>query len=406
MNLFAIKPFLRSLRIQKVIIASFNTNVSGNQTTTRVSKLPKVFNTIKTLLATDKWRETIKIIEENRIKCTQKTLPVFSCLAANAFYDEDETLGWKILNEINAANQHPDYIAFQGYWKYCASRNKAEFIEFLEKMLKYIGQNEILVSRQVIDALNDEIKRIGGAVIETKVNYTGECESCHKTLDSIQLSALEFKKLKTQFEKLFVKNNMNLSELGIFKQLVNSKKTYDFIIDALNVTRIFPDSQGNIYRQSKLLAEMVEHLRRQNKRVFIIGKKHIEEWPEPSLNYIRRNASVFLTNYANDDTYMMYAALISGSKTDFISNDFFSEYRSQFEPIERRLFRQWQKQHQHLVSYDFRLDTFKIHKPKLYNCNAHKNLDGLWHIPFVTASSNLNKSNIRPLWGCIQLKGL
>lgn len=387
-------------KISKQCTFAYSTGLPSQQIK---SNLPKILNSIKTLSTTDEWRKSIEIIHENQIKCTRSTLPTFSCLAANAFYESDVTLAWNLLNAIKAANLNPNCIVFHTYWKYC-SANRAGFVEGIEKMLEWIGENEILVSGITLEELSMEIKSFHGTMSPTQITYDGICEKCQQELNPARLSELEFRTLKKKFEQIFVKSHIATSELSIFKGLVNSKKRYDFIIDALNVTRIFPESQGNIFKQSKLLADIVEHLKRQKKRVCIIGKKHINEWPEQPLNYVRQNASVFLTkNSSNDDIYMMYAAFVCGAKTDFISNDLFSEYRKLFNPTEQTLFRRWQKQHQNFISYDDRRG-FRIHRPKLYESNAHKNDGDRWHVPFVADPIKLNEKNSRISWACINLR--
>lgn len=118
---------------------------------------------------------------------------------------------------------------------------------------------------------------------------------------SIDLSTLEFQTLKKEFEKTSLNKEMILehstpSELIRFKQHVNKKRKFDYVIDGLNTAHAISASTGNLLKQSKHLAEVVEHFVKRKKRLLVIGRKHMETWPdEQHLNYIKKNATVFLT---------------------------------------------------------------------------------------------------------------
>lgn len=120
---------------------------------------------------------------------------------------------------------------------------------------------------------------------------------CRQALDEVRLSSIEFQMLKKEFEKMiFNKENIlahsSQSELIRFKQHVNKKRNYDCIIDGLNVALTVKD---NYLEQAKSLARVVEYFVQRKKRILVIGRKHINTWPEHQMNYIKMNATVFLT---------------------------------------------------------------------------------------------------------------
>lgn len=73
---------------------------------------------------------------------------------------------------------------------------------------------------------------------------------------------------------------------------MNKKRNYHYVIDGLNVALMIPN---NKLEQAKLLAQIVEYYVRRKKRVLVVGRKHMDCWPEQQLNYIKTHANVFLT---------------------------------------------------------------------------------------------------------------
>lgn len=370
----------------------------------------KYWNHLTRLTTTPEWRQVVQALRNEKINCGRSTLAIYNNLIVNAFWEADDALGWELLNIMNATNFQPNFEAFQAYWNYC-STDRHSFCENIEKMFEFISKNELIVSRVVIDDLSSKIERYGGSSIPVKIsNDTGVCENCQHQMQRLQQSALEFHELKREFEKVLVKPNITSVELPIFRQMVNKKKTFDYIVDALNVTRIFPDSKGNLYKQGILLARLVEQLKARNKKVFIVGKKHVERWPEQSINFVRKNATVYLSQskVAVDDILMMYAALISGQNAHFVTNDLLDEYPNEFSEKGKVFFRNWQKQHQHFVAYDDQTDKIHIQRPNRFICNANKDVDSdRWHLPYTEKPllhSLKGLVRIPIQWACIRLQ--
>lgn len=83
----------------------------------------------------------------------------FSLLAANAFWENEPEIGWKTLENIISQDFVPQCIAFSAYWNYCSSNREDGFIEKVEKMLEFIGENGILVSEAVISELHTALDK-------------------------------------------------------------------------------------------------------------------------------------------------------------------------------------------------------------------------------------------------------
>lgn len=371
---------------------------------------PTLFHELKTLSTTQNWRRAADFIISNEFQCNRSSLSIFNNLLSKAFLDADHTTGWEMLHRIGASNFQPDCKSFQAYWDYCTV-DKSNFAQNIEKMFEFIAEHDIIISKVAIEELGIRIKHFGGSATPTHISHeTGACERCQCHLQQIKHSQLEFNTLKREFEKVLIKPRISSDELFVFRQMVNKKKTYNYVIDALNVSRVFPESKGNILKQGKLLARLVEQLLEQKSRVFAVGKKHVNNWPEQSLNAVRKRATVYLAKDAGsiDDLLVIYAALISGPDTHFLTNDLFDEYPMELSKEGGKLFRKWQKQHQHFVSYDEEKDVIHIQRPYRFNCNANKDFEsGIWHIPYTDRPLMISlKGLIRvPIrWGCVKLK--
>lgn len=368
-----------------------------------------ILNELRIISTSENWRKAADLITNDGFHCTRSSLSIFNNLTSKAFLEADHTLGWEMLAKINASNFQPNCESFLAYWDFCTV-DKNTFPENVEKMFEFIAKNDIIVSKTVLEELSHRIQHFGGSAVPTTINYEGVCDQCQSQMQRWQQSTLEFNTFKKEFENVLVKAKITSVELGVFRQMVNKKKTFDYTIDALNVTRVFPESKGNIFKQGKLLARVVEQLKAQNKKVFVVGKKHVDSWPEQSINFVRKNATVYLTNQnaAVDDILMMYAALISGPNSHFVTNDLLEEYPEEFSESGKQLFRNWQKQHQHFVSYNNQTDSIQVHKPKRFICSANKDSGGeQWHIPFTEKpllSSLRGLIRIPINWSCIQLK--
>lgn len=128
-------------------------------------------------------------------------------------------------------------------------------------------------------------------------DFSGNCAVCRQALDDVRLSSHEFQMLKKEFEKTSLsKENIlahsSQAELIRFKQHVHKKRIFHYVIDGLNVGL---KMKNNYLEQAKGVAQIVEHFVKRNKRVLVIGRKHMNNWPERQINYIKTNAEIFLT---------------------------------------------------------------------------------------------------------------
>lgn len=128
---------------------------------------------------------------------------------------------------------------------------------------------------------------------------SGKCNSCRQYLSPVQLSATEFNQLSQAFlEKVLIRDNVFLKttpgELERFHTFINKVQPYDCVIDGLNVA-YSKGSKLPIGTLAKIMVDVLKYFVRQKKRVLVIGREHMNNWPKAQLNYIRKNSNLFLT---------------------------------------------------------------------------------------------------------------
>lgn len=105
---------------------------------------------------------------------------------------------------------------------------------------------------------------------------------------------------------------------------------------------------------------------------------------------------------SDDDLYILYAALISGERTHFVSGDRMRTYSQRMSPAGRVLFKEWQKQHQTcLILKEKNKKTFKLQRPLKYKQCAHKNVQQQWHVPYIEKPTEKQHRNVEAIkWTC------
>lgn len=131
------------------------------------------------------------------------------------------------------------------------------------------------------------------------LNFSGRCQSCSKTLDCLKLSDEEFKTLQSNIkDKLIIGSDLFLKtspqELEKFLNFIEKTGPYDIILDALNVSySIGKQSQAT---GAKALHIVVEYFLNQNKKVLILGRKHILTWKKNLIGDMLSKTSSFFTD--------------------------------------------------------------------------------------------------------------
>ncbi|GLV35222.1 mulder [Carabus blaptoides fortunei] len=343
-------------------------------------------NIIHALSITREWKECLLLLDNIKLTATPSAA-TFSAVIKAAFVNKDFDLGWKLMDEMISNERLPLPFVYNSWLQEILTQKK-DILENINQLFSYLANNDIHPAREVTDNLLTVLKPLSYIGSYTSMSNKGICHSCKQPLDKIKLDKDEFDKLKTVFMKNVIvgKNLFNKStpeELDKFKQFVEKMGNVDMVIDGLNVAYSAGTKQNStVY--AKMVANVVNHFRQQNKKILVLGRIHMYKWPKQYMKYIESNADLFLAqNLSQDDPYLLYATMASGLGTCFLSRDFMRGHAYlMMETNLRKLFRRWQQLHQH--SLTFVENNGKVHIkspfPILPTLQTHKYG---WHIPYT-----------------------
>lgn len=125
---------------------------------------------------------------------------------------------------------------------------------------------------------------------------SGQCQNCNNKLQCFKLSEDEFNLLQQNVkEKLIVSSDLFLKtspqELNNFMQFVEKTAPYDIVLDGLNIA--FAAGRHSTERM-KILTTVVEHFSKQDKKILLLGRKHMIKWP--NMKRIMNITCSFLTD--------------------------------------------------------------------------------------------------------------
>lgn len=374
-------------------------NQSKPQYQTRRDKLADLTQLIKS----NQWRGAFAEIEKRDIICDHKSLQLYNSIGSSAFDDGDFYLGWSVMNSISTQNFNPHPMILTAYWRACSAL-RLNFRRNIDKMLHFINDNDLLLSREAIDSLQIELTKFGSSLTSMQISSNGTCDSCLNELEQIHLKKEEHDNLARQIAKMSYESCSRI-DLNRLIRITRGKDQYDVVIDGLNVVRVLSSSDGNHLKQAQILHALVKHLRLQNQKILIIGRKYMDHWSDHIMHHIHRCATVFLTsaNDEADDLLLLYAALHSGENTNVITNDLLKNHRCKLDEAGQQLFSRWQKSRQHFFTCDDELRRIEVHEPTIHYQMSCTN--GRWHLP-----STIYPSMKNPLiytkcvaWNCIKL---
>jgi mitochondrial ribonuclease P protein 3 len=113
----------------------------------------------------------------------------------------------------------------------------------------------------------------------------------------------------------------------------------------------------------------------------------MNKWP---LSFVRRNSHLFLAdNSTQDDPFLLYAALKSGTKTNIFSRDLMRSHSTLLDNESKKLFRRWQQQHQFSLITTLQYNDILVREPVAFDVRAQK-INSHWHIPFTEEKINFS----------------
>lgn len=128
---------------------------------------------------------------------------------------------------------------------------------------------------------------------------SGQCLHCKDTLDRLLLSDKEFIQLQQNIkEKLLVGSDLFLKsspdELKKFSNFVERTAPYDVVIDSLNVA--YAVGKGTPANKLSMLFAVVDYFKERNKKILLLGRKHMFKWGKGSMERLTTNTNSFFTD--------------------------------------------------------------------------------------------------------------
>lgn len=355
------------------------------------------------LCKTRLWKDSFEIVKSMSIGGTPSPA-IFASMAAAAFNNNEFELGWNIL--VEQAHRSLSDEPFIAWLQNCDPTE-----ESMVKLLEFMEVHEHYGYQDLVDAITNYFStKLGYGATNTEIYSARDkrvlCKSCGGELVDNDLSEEEFQRLQHHFltrvletEDLFM--NTTPQELKDYKATIEealAKRSFDYVVDGLNVAFC----RGRDTSAARNLNEVALFLNRTQQKVLIIGRKHMLDWPAKYINHTRRLARFyFINNQSQDDPFMIWAALKSGPKTKFISNDYLRNHSFRLQDPElSRLFKRWRLSRQQRVDIgaygEVRLEPFA----KILPTPQKDELTGNWHIPYHVDSKS--PYDIPQKWICLK----
>ncbi|KAJ6655647.1 hypothetical protein lerEdw1_004883 [Lerista edwardsae] len=157
------------------------------------------------------------------------------------------------------------------------------------------------------------------------------------------------------------------------------------------------------------LLEIVTHLQQQNLRLLVLGRKHMQngsrQWARNNMAEMQKKADFFFTeNVSEDDPFLLYATLHSGSHCRFVTRDLLRDHKACLpDSLTRRLFFKWQRGHQMVLSNYTAGRRIKFEPILCYDTIVQTTGD-TWHIPYDDNSLERSSYEVPTRWLCLQQK--
>ena len=327
----------------------------------------------------------------------------YGSIISAAFRHKEFDLGWSLMTDV--CTSKTSELALTSYLQYC---EKTE--ESIVKLLDFMDCYEIFPTADLINEI--------GNYFQTYLNYErtethvvagrGTCRHCNTLLEKNELTVTEYKMLTESFmnnvfqdQDIFL--NTRPEELKYYKDFIAKSGPFDIILDGLNIA--FARGRSSTKYAALNVEFVVSTYARQGKRVLVIGRKHMDNWPRQIMENIRKLGHVHLIqDDSNDDPFIIYAALKSGPHAKFISKDLMRNHTFRLkDPKLSRLFKRWRLSHQ--LSFETRGPTdFKLIPFTSLLPVPQKNKDNKsWHIPYDT-DKLVSPYSIPTKWLCLTPK--
>ncbi|TTY87652.1 Mitochondrial ribonuclease P protein 3 [Bagarius yarrelli] len=291
---------------------------------------------VKGLSQTERWRETLKILEDIKKVITPSSRNYSDAVSGAVLHGDRET-AWRLYRELMDQRLTPN----QETWSclFASGVSQREHRDELLAILTFMRENQIYPEEKLIRSIKTWFESFPDENWRgtfTSVDPRGVCRCCGTELESIHLTEEEYTQLKhTVMEDVIegrdIFNKTTPEELERFKIFVKERPAFDIVIDGLNVANMAPNSE--------------------------------------------------------DDPFLLYGALHSGNHCNFVSRDLMRDHKACLpDSATRRLFFKWQRGHQ-LVLSNFTLGKkIRLQRTSFFDTIVQSR-GTTWHVPYDESSA-------------------
>lgn len=197
---------------------------------------------IQGLVTTEKWRSCLDLLEMMKMYSNAPTLSAYTTIVMKAFAANDMELGWRLLHQMVEQDKQPKCEIFLILLDTILKNNMKNFCTEIEKLLIFLGTNNITLTKKVVTALENIATEHPNllTVKTTSLTSLGKCCSCGNYMENIFVSDEDFKKLQKSFmDKVLIRNDVFLKstplEVEQFCKYIEQKGPFDCVVDGLNV---------------------------------------------------------------------------------------------------------------------------------------------------------------------------
>ncbi|KAG8449544.1 hypothetical protein GDO86_016262 [Hymenochirus boettgeri] len=366
---------------------------------------------IKGFSQTDRWKEAITMLEKLKKSITPSPRNYGECIQG-AIQHRDKNLAWALYKEMLQAGLTPCEETIQSLFNAELDLQDDAFRNNLIDILNDFRDHQIYPGEPLMQSIKSWFESTPNESWKghiSSVSVNGYCQNCKQQLESIHLMPEEYNSLKDIFIHSVIQGHDTFrkttpQELQDFQQFVRSRPPYDVVVDGLNVAFI-----SNKGAHSKTLLDVVTSLASGGKRVLVLGRKHMLQesrtWLRQHIKLMQQRVDCFfLDNISEDDPFLLYASLNSGSHCCFLTRDLMRDHKSCLpDAPTRRLFFKWQRGHQLVIPFytpgsKLRLQPIMCYDTILQRTNFS------WHIPFDKMGVNRASFEVPKTWLCLQKK--
>ncbi|KAM6181506.1 mitochondrial ribonuclease P catalytic subunit isoform 2-T2 [Erethizon dorsatum] len=347
---------------------------------------------IRGLIHSDRWREAFQLLEDIKKVMAPSVRNYDDCIQG-ALLHQDVNIAWNLYEELLSHKFTPMLETLKAFFDFGKDIKDDHYSNKLLDILLYLRNNHLYPGESFAHSIKTWFE-------------SGQCSGCEKTIESIHLSPEEYDFLKEKIVRDVIDGGDQYrkttpQELKRFENFVKSCPPFDIVIDGLNVAKMFPKA-----RESQFLLEVVSLLAKQNLQLLVLGRKHMlaqrSRWRRDEMEKVQKQARCFFADdISEDDPFLLYATLNSGSHCRFITNDLMRDHKACLPDAKtQRLFFKWQRGHQLAIRSVFPGSHITFQHILNYDTVVQTTGDS-WHIPYDEELVERCSYEVPTKWLCL-----